>query len=188
MTQRLEVKQPSTYIPGTCNRDKPNCVSKHRIHFEVMPCMHSVTREAVPIAGGASTSNRCEQAAAIQRVLLVKRSVRQLHRQLKRCRFSVRTRLHQCHTQAHQQIGRESQTLAAQLGSQEGEHQAQAHEPSRIGRCLLQSFAFAAALSLLTPEASYGAESLPIGLVKSWLVSIFLMSASFYFLWHSCVV
>ncbi len=41
-----------------------------------------------------------------------------------------------------------------------------------LGRRMLQGFAAAAVLSLVAPGPSYSAESLPIGLLKSWVVSL----------------
>ena len=141
-----------------------------------MPCFHSIRQDAGLVSGGASTSSRCEQTASLQRVSQAKVSARQLQRHLRRSQTAVKTALKQCQIHAQQGVSPIDQSCAAQLDWEQGQSGGRAYDSRCIGRCLLQGFAFAAMFSLLTPEGSYAAESLPIGLVKSWLVSILACS------------
>jgi len=126
--------------------------------------------------GAASTSSRCEQAAPIQRVPQSRSGQQQLQQQLQRSRAAFTRAVRLCEisprqkvqlTRCHSQRQNTPNCVQDQV--------VQTHNSQRIGRCMLQGFAAAAVLSLLAPGPSYSAETLPIGLLKSWVVSFLIL-------------
>ena len=130
-----------------------------------MPCVHCTRHDS---ALAASTSSRCLSSASIQRVPQYVRSYKQLERQLRRSRAVVQRAVFQCSTRWQQQT-QQRDSLVSQQFTQD--HPTQTQSSPHFGRCMVQGFAAAALLSLLAPGPSYSAESIPIGLLKSWIVS-----------------
>lgn len=145
-----------------------------------MPCIHCARRDIIVGTGVASTSSRCEQTAPVQRVAQTGGSQEQFRQQLKRSPFASTRAVRQCQPVPQRklrQVNRPGQRQQTQGWTDTQALQTQASQ--RFARCMLQGFAAAAVLSLLAPGPSYSAETLPIGLLKSWVVSSCLF-------WHSC--
>ena len=138
-----------------------------------MPCVHCASRDG---AVGASTSSRCSSSVPIQRVPQTIRSYRQLRRHLKHSRTAVQRAVLQCNTRWQQQTQPKEAVVSQQLSHDQNIWK---QSPQQIGRCMAEGFGAAALLTLLTPGPSYSAESLPIGLLKSWVVS---------HIWRTCLI
>lgn len=130
-----------------------------------MPCLHCASRDTTL---AASTSNRCLSSVPVQRVLQCRRTYKQLRRQLRRCHVAVQ-RAHSQLDPNRQQQRQQVDTLHTQLSAQH--RPALTQRQHQLGRCMVHGFAAAAFLSFLAPGPSYSAESLPVGLLKSWVVS-----------------
>lgn len=137
-----------------------------------MPCIHCARREMTCSTGAASTSSRCEQAAPIQRVPQSRSGQQQLQQQLPRSRGAFTRAGRQCQFSPRQNLRLRGCHSQRQITPNCVQDQViETYTSQRIGRCMLQGFAAAAVLSLLAPGPSYSAETLPIGLLKSWVVS-----------------
>ena len=129
-----------------------------------MPCVHCASRDT---ALAASTSNRCLSSVPVQRVLQCRRTYKQLRRQLRRSHVAVQ-RAYSQHDPNRQQQTQQVDILHTQLSAQH--RPALTQRQHQLGRCMVHGFAAAAFLSFLAPGPSYSAESLPVGLLKSWVV------------------
>ena len=134
-----------------------------------MPCVHCTSRDTTL---AASTSSRCLSSVPVQRVLRCGRSYKQLRRQLRRSHIAVQRAFFQGNPRRQQQT-QQVDTSDSQPSAQHRPVLTQ--RPQQFGRCMVQGFAAAAFLSLLAPGPSYSAESLPVGLLKSWIVSFWRM-------------
>lgn len=132
-----------------------------------MPCVHCASRDTALIA---STSSRCSTSVPVQqRVFQRARSYKQLRRQLRRSRTAVQRACFQGNTHPRQQTQQVNTGDPRPFAQQ---RPALTQTPQQLGRCMVQGFAAATVLTFLAPGASYSAESLPIGLLKSWIVSV----------------
>lgn len=136
------------------------------VRLASMPCVHCASRDT---ALTASTSSRCSSSVPVQRVFQWERSYKQLRRQLRRSRTAVQRAFFQGSPHPQQQT-QQVNTLDSRPFAQQGP--ALTQTPQQLGRCMMQGFAAATVLTFLAPGASYSAESLPIGLLKSWIVSV----------------
>jgi len=164
----------STEHIGTCNRFTPLLQASRTI--TTMPCIHCARRDVTLSTGAASTSSRCEQAAPIQRVPQSRSGQQQLQQQLQRSRAAFTRAVRLCEISPRQKMQLTRCHSQRQVTPNCVQDQViQTHNSQRIGRCMLQGFAAAAVLSLLAPGPSYSAETLPIGLLKSWVVSFLIL-------------
>ena len=130
-----------------------------------MPCVHCASRDTTL---AASTSNRCFSSVPVQRVLQCRRTYKQLRRQIRRSHVAVQRAYSQLDPNRQQQT-QQVDTLHTQLSAQH--RPALTQRQHQLGRCMVHGFAAAAFLTFLAPGPSYSAESLPVGLLKSWVVS-----------------
>ena len=128
-----------------------------------MPCIHCARRDITFSSGATSTSSRCEQAAPLQRV--PHSTHKQLQQHLRRSRAASKPILRQCQPCPQHKLHQLDDVVLTQ------DHVIRIQNSQRLGRCMLQGFAAAAVFSLLAPGPSYSAETLPIGLLKTWVVS-----------------
>ncbi|KAL3154625.1 hypothetical protein ABBQ32_014074 [Trebouxia sp. C0010 RCD-2024] len=132
-----------------------------------MPCVHCASRDTALIA---STSSRCSTSVPVQqRVFQRARSYKQLRRQLRRSRTAVQRACFQGNTHPRQQTQQVNTGDPRPFAQQ---RPALTQTPQQLGRCMVQGFAAATVLTFLAPGASYSAESLPIGLLKSWIEQV----------------
>lgn len=130
-----------------------------------MPCLHCASRDTTLVA---STSNRCLSSVPVQRVLECGRTHKQIRRQIKRSHVAAQRAFSQLDPNRQQQT-QQVETLHPQISVQQ--RPAQTQRQHQLGQCMVHGFAAAAFLSFLAPGPSYSAESLPVGLLKSWIVS-----------------
>lgn len=128
-----------------------------------MACVHCASRDTALVA---STSSRCSSSVPVQRGLLGTHGYKQLRHQLRRSRTAVHWAFFQDNPRPQQQTQQVDSRPFAQ------HRPAQTQTPPQLGRCMVQGFAAATVLTFLAPGPSYSAESLPIGLLKSWIVRL----------------
>ena len=137
-----------------------------------MPCLRCASIDSTLTT---STSNRCSLPVPAQRVPQSTLTHKQLRRTLATSRTVVQRAVLHCNARqpvVTQPVGNLTPQHIAQ------ESPAQIFYSQQFGRCMAQGFAAAAFLSFLAPLPSYSAESLPIGLLKSWVVSCHSTSAA----------
>lgn len=164
---QLRVKQHHRIVPDRLSvilLRHDGCAS---VALNSMPCVHFASRDTTL---AASTSNRCISSVPVQRVPQCRRTYKQLRRQLRRSHVAVQRAYSQLDPNRQQQT-QQVEPLHTQLSAQ--------HRPAltlgrqhQLGRCVVHGFTFAAFLTFLAPGPSYSAESLPVGLLKSWVVSL----------------
>ena len=134
-----------------------------------MPCINCARAESGFGIGVTSTSSRLDPVAPLHRV---PSSHKQLQHQIQRSRVTFARVSRLCQPYLPRQLQQVDAATQPKHIQQCMEAQAtKTYSSQCFGRCILQGFAAAAVLSLLAPGPSYSAESLPIGLLKNWVVS-----------------